>query len=79
MGCLNVDIRLVRSPLSAVIDPEETVKATFVRKRGDLDCAFSLICATGIRAPYLEIEPTVIWLVPWAMNDVSSNTHWNVG
>lgn len=28
--------------------------------------------------PYLEIEPEVIWLIPWAENDVLSNTNWNV-
>lgn len=28
--------------------------------------------------PYLEIDPEIIWLTPWALNDVLSNTDWNV-
>lgn len=28
--------------------------------------------------PYLEIEPQIIWLTPWAQNDVLSNTSWQV-
>lgn len=30
-------------------------------------------------APYLEIEPDLIWIYDWeAQNDVLSNTDWNV-
>ena len=29
-------------------------------------------------APYLEIHPEVIWLTPYASNDVLSNTDWNI-
>lgn len=28
--------------------------------------------------PYLEITPTTVWLSPSALNDVLSNTNWNV-
>lgn len=31
-----------------------------------------------VYVPYLEIQPEVIWLIPWAQNDVLSNTSWNV-
>ena len=47
---------------------------------GGIKCRFSLICTTNIIAPYLEINPEIIWVYPdWsAYNDVISNTHWNV-
>lgn len=28
--------------------------------------------------PYLEIRPTFVWLSPSALNDVLSNTNWNI-
>lgn len=28
--------------------------------------------------PYLDISPELIWLTPSALNDVLSNTEWNV-
>ena len=28
--------------------------------------------------PYMEIRPTLVWLSPNAMNDVLSNTNWNI-
>lgn len=28
--------------------------------------------------PYLEISPEIVWLTPWALNDVLSNTNWIV-
>ena len=53
--------------------------AAFSRNGGDLQCSFSLVCETNIRAPYLEIEPTIVWVLDgWASNDVYSNTRWNV-
>lgn len=47
---------------------------------GEMTCRFALICDTGLVAPYLEINPEIIWVYPdWsAYNDVISNTHWNV-
>lgn len=36
-------------------------------------------CSTNIRKNYLEIEPTVVWVLNgWTSNDVYSNTTWNV-
>ena len=51
-----------------------------MERRGGVKCRFSLICTTNIIAPYLEINPEIIWVYPdWsAHNEVYSNTHWNV-
>jgi len=40
----------------------------------------SMVCTPSIRAPYLEIEPTILWVYPdWERtNDVFSNTTWNI-
>jgi len=36
-------------------------------------------CRTNIGAPYLEIDPTIVWVLNgWTSNDVYSNTTWNV-
>ena len=55
------------------------MSATMARK-GGMSCRFALICDTGLVAPYLEINPEIIWVYPdWsAHNDVISNTRWNV-
>lgn len=39
-----------------------------------------LVYRKGDVAPYLEIEPEIIWVVPdWAVdNEVFSNTTWNI-
>ena len=39
-----------------------------------------LVFRKGSTAPYLEIEPTLIWVNPdWAVdNNVYSNTTWNI-
>lgn len=29
-------------------------------------------------AYYLDISPEIVWLTPWAENDVYSNTSWNI-
>lgn len=49
-------------------------------RRGGLHCAFFLECRTGIRDPYLEISPDLIWVLAGQTsdNDVISNTYWNV-
>jgi len=51
-----------------------------MERKGGMTCRFALICDTGLVAPYLEINPEIIWVYPdWsAQNDVYSNTHWNV-
>lgn len=36
------------------------------------------VCSTNVTAPYLEIEPEIIWVADWGTNDVYSNTHWNI-
>lgn len=55
------------------------ISASF-KRIGGMTCRMGLVCKPGIRKPYLEIEPKVIWVYPdWsAYNDVYSNTHWNV-
>lgn len=40
----------------------------------------SMVCTPSIRTPYLEIEPTILWVYPdlERTNDVFSNTYWNI-
>ena len=49
-------------------------------RRGGLHCAFFLECRTGIRDPYLEISPDLIWVLAGQTsdNEVISNTYWNI-
>jgi hypothetical protein len=48
---------------------------------GYVMCKFTLsvMCTKFEQSgPYLEIRPTVIWVMPWATNDVLSNIDWNI-
>lgn len=46
---------------------------------GRIMVSSSFVCEVSHLAPYLEIEPEIIWLIDWgADNDVLSNTHWKV-
>lgn len=46
---------------------------------GQAELYASVVCEIG-EIPYLEIEPTYLWIVPddLVSNDVYSNTTWNV-
>lgn len=65
--------------VSAIAERVGGIDASMERV-GGMTCRFALICDTGLVAPYLEINPEIIWVYPdWsAYNDVYSNTHWNV-
>ena len=46
---------------------------------GGIHCRVFRTCSPNIRPPYLEIEPTVVWVIAGqTQNDVYSNTHWNI-
>ena len=48
-------------------------------KVGRMIVSSSIICEVNDFVPYLEIQPTVVWLADWgATNDVLSNTDWNI-
>lgn len=55
----------------------EGVSETALTRIGDVHCSLSQVKELPISL-YLEISPDVIWLVPWALNDVLSNTSWNI-
>jgi hypothetical protein len=47
--------------------------------RGGISVRMWQECRVNIRPPYLEIEPTIVWVLNgWTSNDVYSNVHWNV-
>lgn len=50
------------------------------RVESNIKCEFERVYEEVGEAKYLEIEPTVLWVYPdiESMNDVYSNTHWNV-
>lgn len=50
-----------------------------MNRDGGIDCQMYLVCTIGSREPYLEISPTVVWILAgWTSNDVFSNTHWDI-
>lgn len=63
----------------AMMDALQTgIGVTFVNA-GGVVFRLEKICTTNVRDPYLEIEPTIVWVVDgWASNDVYSNTRWIV-
>lgn len=53
--------------------------STEMTKSVGLHCRLFQSCATNIEKPYLEITPTVVWvLAGYTSNDVYSNTTWNI-
>lgn len=65
--------------IEASLTRDDDYRASLTKK-GGIACRMGLVCRANIMHPYLEIEPTLIWVYPdWAAeNDVYSNTHWNV-
>lgn len=52
---------------------------TTLTRVGGLKCQLWQVCTTNIGKPYLEISPTIVWvLAGYTQNDVYSNTSWNV-
>lgn len=46
---------------------------------GKMMVSSSFVCEVSKLAPYLEIEPAIVWLVDYeAQNRVLSNTRWNI-
>ena len=64
--------------ISVAASPVGGIAVTVTRKSG-ISVRMWQECRTNIRHPYLEIEPTVVWVLNgWTSNDVFSNTTWNV-
>lgn len=64
--------------LTARLEREDGLSATLTRKAG-LSCQLWQVCSASIRKPYLEISPTVVWvLAGYTENDVFSNTNWAI-
>lgn len=52
---------------------------TNVKRIGGIFCRVFRTCSPSIRVPYLEISPTIAWVVAGeTQNDVFSNTYWNI-
>ena len=52
---------------------------TNVKRIGGIFCRVFRTCSPSIRIPYLEISPTIAWIVAGqTQNDVFSNTYWNI-
>ena len=87
-GSLAAEVAHVPSDVRAAIERTGGPSVAFTRQGGLLAGAervkvtaiLSRVCDTSIRVPYLEIEPTVLWVYPDLenSNDVSSNTYWKV-
>lgn len=49
-----------------------------IRKSG-IYCTVYQVCSAGKRGPYLEISPTIVWILAGhTENNVFSNTQWNI-
>ena len=49
------------------------------KRLGGIRCRVWQSCASNIRPPYLEISPTVVWILAGqTQNDVFSNTYWQI-
>lgn len=88
VGSIGADASLVPSGVAA--DLERTgAPETALRRIGGLAAAaqrvrvtarLARVCDADIRTPYLEIEPTILWVYPDIenTNDVFSNTYWRI-
>ena len=79
MGCLSFKLTRIGGITASLTKGEGGMIVSMERKSG-MTCRLGLVCRPNIAHPYLEISPTIIWVVPdWAVdNDVFSNTYWNV-
>lgn len=49
------------------------------KRIGGIFCRVYRTCSPSIRIPYLEISPTIVWVIAGqTQNDVYSNTYWNI-
>lgn len=49
------------------------------KRIGGIFCRVYRTCSSSIRIPYLEISPTIVWVIAGqTQNDVYSNTYWNI-
>ena len=52
---------------------------TTAKRIGGIRCRVWQSCAPNIRPPYLEISPTVVWILAGqTQNDVFSNIYWQI-
>lgn len=67
---------VTQGTLSAILGGQARVAASI---GGQARLHASVVCEIG-DAPYLDIEPTYIWIIPddLVTNDVYSNTTWNI-
>lgn len=77
---LNAEVESIPDLYVEVVHPADsglTASATSVNSR--LSVSVVLSCAINISAPYLEINPSLVWMFDnIADNDVYSNVHWFV-
>ena len=72
-------IKTVRKGGISVIAKDTRGIHTDITRAGGIDCQMYLVCTISSREPYLEISPTVVWILAgWTSNDVFSNTHWDI-
>lgn len=67
-----------RNAISAGAEKVSGIDAT-AKRIGGIFCRAFKVCAPSIQAPYLEISPTVVWILAGQTeNDVFSNTFWQI-
>lgn len=88
VGSIEAEASLVPSGVSAELERSGAPEAALRRvgglaataQRVRVTARLTRVCDTDIRTPYLEIEPTILWVYPDIANtnDVFSNTYWRV-
>lgn len=78
MSCLSVTLARVGAVSVEAERKPSGVAAGLERVR--VRASLARVCDRDIKVPYLEIEPTILWVYPdWAVsNNVLSNTHWRI-
>lgn len=67
-----------RNAVSAHAEQIGGIDAT-AKRIGGIRCRVFQSCAPNIQGPYLEISPTVVWILAGqTQNDVFSNTFWQI-
>lgn len=77
---ISVSLDRVNSFMALLTRIGGDIQTSHVRVGGDISVSFGLVCSPNISGPYLNIEPTVLWVYPNLenTNDVYSNTEWEI-
>ncbi len=78
VGGIRTDASPIGGRLSSVATPVGGMTVT-AGGENRLSCRMFQACKVNVRMNYLEIRPTIVWMLAgWTENEVISNTTWIV-